>query len=115
MGAWPQEFVQGAGNYLLSVLQDEPTTDFRRFYDGSDEAHDALIRATGMTKEQADRYSPEGALGAAIGQLVKAGIVTTKQRSDLLVDDEPNFDIEVTERGQFAVSAGTPFDFEAGE
>ena len=106
MGQMPGEMTKMAGDYLLSILVEEITVPYSRFYDGSDETREKLRIGIGMSESDADWYSIELMMDLAADRFAKMGIVEIRPREDKLADGEKNYDIVLTEKGcQFIADA----------
>ena len=102
MGHIPAELIERAGNHLLDRLFDAIKLPYSTFCDGSVESHKRLCDVLGL---EDDRYSAEGLIDLAVGQLEEQGIVVVQQLSSKLADGENDYLIEFTEDGLGRISA----------
>lgn len=111
MGHMPEEIVKKAGDYLLSILKDEPTIKYDRFYDGEDLCRQRLCKGMKMSASDADYYGIEGAMDIAISWLEQSAFVTTAELPDKLADGEQNYSICLTAKGRESIDKGTKHKF----
>lgn len=113
MGYANSHDVACAGNYLLSLLASEDRINYSRFYNDSDETQSRLLEGMGYSDPD-DEDAPECPavyMDIAVGQLVSSGIVTTRETGDLLPDEEPNYEIVLTDFGREFLKGSRHFDF----
>src|SRR5262249_16952265 len=97
-----------AGKYLLGILKEEGQIRYSRFYDGSDEAADALMKNCGYESEM---DAPECMMDVAVAQLEHAGIVATRSLPEKLADGEQDYEIRLTDEGEQFLAGGQEFQF----
>jgi hypothetical protein len=105
--------VERAGLYLLGLLKSEGRVRYSRFYDGTDETYEAIIRAMGYP-EEGDSYlpeCPEHLIDLAAWQLETGGIVKITPLAEKLADGEQDYTIELTEEGRQFLERGDRFRF----
>jgi hypothetical protein len=107
-----------AGCYLLSVLTAEGPVTYRRFYDHSpgrdrEVAEGILARMEQPEEDELDRLLEEGHLLVewAAWQLQDFAAVTITPLTTLLPDGEPDYRIELTEKGRELVGAPGAFKY----
>jgi hypothetical protein len=105
--------IEKAGLFLLGLLWREGSVRYSRFFDGSDETQAELLQGMGFAKEGEDYLPecPEHLMDLATGQLSKAGIVKITWLSEKLADGEPDYQIELTEKGRLFVESDERFQF----
>jgi hypothetical protein len=108
MGFAPGEMIEKAGRHLLTVLKEEGQVRYSRFYDGSEDTHEGLLHAFGLTS---DWYLPELLMDLAVYQLARGGVVRTTKVPDRLADGENDYLIELTEEGRGFLVSGEEFRF----
>jgi hypothetical protein len=112
------EGIRAVGSYLLGVLGAEKSVRFSRFYNDSPGVEEELVRGSlPFVKDpeccSVDDLREEGLtmLNFAAWQLEDFGVVRTTFLNELLIDGEPDFVIEITERGECALAEGPGFRF----
>jgi hypothetical protein len=110
--------IEKAGLYLLSLLRIEQRVRFSRFYDGTDETEEALLRGMGygpaIDGVAEDDYVPDNAatlMDLAAAELEQGGIVKKAMLEDLLEDGHQDYLIELTESGRAFLGRGERFRF----
>jgi hypothetical protein len=105
--------IEKAGLFLLGLLLREGSVRYSRFYDGTDETQTQLLRGMGYPEEGEDFEpdNPETLMDLAAGELSDGGIVKITFLSEKLSDDEPDYLIELTEKGRSFVEGGGRFEF----
>ncbi len=114
MGWAHKEDTGRAGSYLLAILAAEVKVPYSRFYDATDETESKLLAGMGYPDpEDPDHVpdSPASYMDHAVGQLEKAGIVATRLTGGKLADEEPAYEIELTEKGRAFIATGKQFPY----
>lgn len=114
--------IEHAGALLLKTLSAKKHVRMSYFYNASDESEEMLIRA-GVTEidtsfedgdDEVDPDEHEAAawlIEIAASQLEEAGLITTEKLANLLIDDEPDYSMTLTEKGEAFVASGKKFPF----
>src|SRR5205809_1858903 len=101
--------IEHAGALLLKTLTAKKHVRMSYFYNASDESEEMLIRA-GVTDsdtsfddgdDEVDLDEHEAAswlIDSAAAQLEEAGLITIEKLADLLIDDEPDYSMTLTEK-----------------
>ena len=108
MGHAYENDIESAGLYLLGLLKAETAVRYSRFYDGTDETQEDLIRGMGFDPE-GEAYvpdCPEVFMDVAVGQLEEGGVVRTEQLPELLADETNDYRIELTDEGREFLERG---------
>src|SRR5262249_2493869 len=105
--------IEKAGGYLLALLQVENSVRYSRVYDGTDATEEALLRGMGfgpaIDGDTEDDYVPDNAatlMDLAVAELKQGGIVKTTVLDDQLADGEPDYLIELTDKGRAFLESG---------
>lgn len=93
MGLRPSELIEQAVRYLLTVLLENRSILYSRFYDGTDETKAQICECIGISVEDGEWYSAEALINNAAAQLEQQGIVELTWLETRLVDDEPDYRI----------------------
>lgn len=100
MAASPASLIETAAKHVLARLRERGELRYSdEFYDGSDEMHEALMRALGLDD---DWYSAEGLIDLALCQLEEQGVVERDELDSKLADGEADFVIRWAEGGEHA-------------
>ena len=105
MGLRPSELIEQAARYLLTVLLENRSILFSRFYDGTDETKARICEGIGISVEDGE-WSAEALIDNAAPQLEQQGIVELTWLETRLVDDEPDYRITLTDAGRMALKSG---------
>ena len=54
MGSVSGEYIKRGGDYLLSILRNEPCIEYSRFYDGEDATSEKFRQGLGFSREEAE-------------------------------------------------------------
>ena len=106
MGTIPGTLITSAAEYLLDILLVEESVLYSRFYDGTDETREKLIKGIGITPEDADWYGVEGVMDLVAGLLEREGCVRLVPLAEELADGEPAYRIDLLEDGRKALKDG---------
>lgn len=109
MGYSDATVIKDAGNYLLTVLLNDNSVPYSRFYDGKDETHFQLCEAIGLLDDDGevdDWYSAEQLIDLAVAQLEEQGIVTIETLTAKLADGYDDYLICLTEDGRQKLASG---------
>jgi hypothetical protein len=99
--------IERAGTHLLVILMAEGEVRYSRFYDGSNETHEALAEALEVDPDDC----PEHLIDLAAWQLEDQEVVSINQLPDKLADEEPNYLITLTEKGRTLLAQGAKFRY----
>lgn len=113
------EGIRATGLYLLEVLKQEKTVAYSRFYNADPATEETLVRGavpfmSEVIEHEAEDDLREEAhvmLDFAAWQLEDLGIVKITLLKSLLIDDEPDFQITLTEKGERLASEGLTYGF----
>ncbi len=118
MGYSAAHNIEKAGLYLLAILKVEGSVRYSRFYDGTEEMEETLLRGMGfgpaIDGDAEDEYVPENATGLmdiAAEELARGGIVKTTELADLLAQDVQDYLIELTDKGRAFLERGERFPY----
>jgi hypothetical protein len=114
--------ITATGLYLLEILGREGAVNYSRFYGSDPATEDALVTGAlaHFPREDLDEFTERGlrdeghvALERAAWQLEAFGIVRIQElrAAPRLIDGEPDYRIELTERGRAALANGLTFKF----
>jgi hypothetical protein len=116
------EGIRATGLYLLEVLNAEKSVRYNRFYNAVPETENRLVEGAlpfvaHPESCNAEDLREEGhvMLDFAAWQLEDLGIVRITFLHDTLIDGEPDFQIEITEKGEHALAEGLRFAFRQPE
>lgn len=107
----PNELLNQAGAYLLSVLKQETPIRYSRFYDGTDATRHKLIAGVGIDERDADWYSVEAIIDDAVVLFEHIGVVERRLLEERLADGEPDYEIALTDKGRQFVARRKRFCF----
>jgi hypothetical protein len=118
MGISAAHNIEKAGLYLLAILKVEGSVHFSRFYDGTEEMEETLLRGMSfgpaIDGEAEDDYVPENAtslMDIAAEELARGGIVKTTYLDELLAQEVQDYLIELTDKGRAFLDRGERFRF----
>lgn len=111
MGRARGKDVKTAVNYLLSILANEPTVNYSRFYDGTAKTAKTISRGMGFEWHE---YFDDGyaaiMLDIAAGWLAEHDYVECRELPNELVDGDKDYEITLTNDGAVLIPAGTEFE-----
>jgi hypothetical protein len=112
------EVIRATGLYLLEILESEKVVRYSRFYNRTPGTEDRLVAGAMPFVADREHYSAsvlreEGhvMLEFAAWQLEDLGVVRIAFLAENLMDGEPDFTIELTERGARVLADGLTFRF----
>jgi hypothetical protein len=112
------EGIRATGKYLLEVVKAEKTVRYSRFYNEAPETSKRLVNGAlpfirDLEACDATDLEEEGhvMLDYAAWQLEDLGIVRLTFLDERLIDEEPDFQIELTETGAHVLADGLAFRF----
>jgi hypothetical protein len=112
------EGIRATGLYLLEVLKSEKVVRYSRFYNNTPGTEDHLVAGAmpflvDSKARDLETIREEGhvLLEYAAWQLEDLGIVRIEELDENLVDGEPDFKIELTEKGSQVLADGLAFGF----
>lgn len=112
MGYFNKDQIEKAGLYLLGILDKKHQVNYDFFYDGTDEKHYHLCEAIGINDNETDDTDiVEILLDIAAAELNKFGIVSITQLEGKLFDEEPNYQIKLTDQGRNIIRNKKKIDF----
>lgn len=109
MSIMPGNMVKKAGDYLLSVLASEPSIRYSRFYDATDATRERLRLGVGLSQADADYYCMELMMDLAVSMFEKRKLVQTRYLEEKLADDEPDYEICLTDEGTRFITEGRDY------
>ena len=110
MGMFHRSMIKKAGDYLLSILDAEPTIRYSRFYDGTKKVASAIRKGMKLTDID-DFYSAEILIDVTVELLQEKGVVETSDLAAELPDGCNDYQIKLTPKGRRLLNAGVNFRY----
>lgn len=100
--------LEKASRYLVHVLTEKGgRVHYAHFYDGSEETALALYTGLGVDAEEGEWMGAEGVMDQAAGEMEAQGFVKLVWLpGEKLADDEPAYEIHLTDEGRRRLAAG---------
>src|SRR5262249_46760285 len=112
------ERIRATGLYLLEILKSEKVVRYSRFYNHTPGTEDRLVAGSIPFVVDSEACDAEGLheeghvmLEYAAWQLEDLGVVRIKELDEDLVDGDPDFQIELTDKGAQVLADGLTFRF----